>query len=69
MTKTTIKETTEKYDQSGKLIERFIREEFIEDDTAFYPGVTTTTWTEAPTYNGFSTISTTAYEEAKHDIC
>lgn len=35
MIKTTIKETTEKYDGNGKLVEKIIREETSEDNTIY----------------------------------
>ncbi len=35
MVKTIITETTEKYDGSGKLVERVVREEKSEDDTDY----------------------------------
>ena len=37
MVKTTITETTEKYDKDGNLVERIIREEKTEDDTDYIP--------------------------------
>lgn len=37
MTKIKIEETTEKYDENGKLVEKITREETIEDDTIYYP--------------------------------
>lgn len=37
MVKTTITETTEKYDENGKLVEKIIREETTEDDTVYRP--------------------------------
>lgn len=37
MTKTKIVETTEKYDENGKLVEKITREETTEDDTVYYP--------------------------------
>lgn len=40
MVKTTIKETTEKYDGDGRLIEKITREETSEDDTDYYPSYT-----------------------------
>ncbi|WP_099467858.1 hypothetical protein [Konateibacter massiliensis] len=36
MRKTKIIETTEKYDESGKLIEKIVREETDEDDAIYY---------------------------------
>lgn len=41
MVKTTIKETTEKYDENGKLVEKITREETTEDDTVYHPSYTT----------------------------
>lgn len=44
MIKTTIKETTEKYDKDGKIVEKIIREETTEDDETkrpfIYPSIT-----------------------------
>lgn len=44
MIKTTIKETTEKYDKDGKIVEKIIREETTEDDETkrpfIYPSTT-----------------------------
>ena len=37
MIKTKIVETTEKYDENGKIVERIIREETTEDDETRYP--------------------------------
>lgn len=37
MIKTKIVETTEKYDENGRLIEKIIREKTSEDDTKYYP--------------------------------
>ena len=37
MIKTTIKETTEKYDKDGKLLEKTTREETTEDDSDYSP--------------------------------
>lgn len=37
MVKTKITETTEKYDENGKLVEKITREETSEDDTVYYP--------------------------------
>lgn len=37
MVKTTIKETTEKFDKDGNLIEKVTREEISEDDSDFVP--------------------------------
>ena len=37
MVKTKIVETTEKYDENGKLVEKITREETSEDDTIYYP--------------------------------
>lgn len=37
MIKTKIVETTEKYDENGKLVERVVREEETEDDETRYP--------------------------------
>lgn len=37
MVKTTITEITEKFDDSGKLVEKITREETSEDDTVYYP--------------------------------
>ncbi len=37
MVKTTIKETTEKYDKDGKLLEKITREETTEDDSDYSP--------------------------------
>lgn len=37
MVKTKIVETTEKYDENGKLVEKITREETSEDDTVYYP--------------------------------
>ena len=53
MVKTTIKEITEKFDKNGTLIERFTREEFIEDDESYRvvsttPPITTTPYTPTP---------------------
>ena len=39
MIKTKIVETTEKYDENGKLIEKITREETSEDDETRYPYV------------------------------
>lgn len=44
MIKTKIVETTEKYDENGKLIEKITREETTEDDETRYPITTTTPW-------------------------
>lgn len=41
MVKTKITETTEKYDENGKLVEKITREETTEDDTVYYPQYTT----------------------------
>ena len=41
MIKTTIKETTEKYDKDGKLLEKITREETTEDDSDYSPKYTT----------------------------
>ncbi len=41
MVKTKILETTEKFDENGKLIEKITREETSEDDTVYYPSYTT----------------------------
>jgi hypothetical protein len=35
MIKTTIKETTEKFDENGKLVEKITREETSEDNTVY----------------------------------
>lgn len=43
MVKTTIVETTEKYDDEGKLVERLIREEKTEDGTNYIPSWTSPT--------------------------
>lgn len=40
MTKTKIVETTEKYDENGKLVEKITREETTDDDTVYYPQYT-----------------------------
>lgn len=40
MVKTKIVETTEKYDENGKLVGKIIREETNEDDTIYYPSYT-----------------------------
>lgn len=40
MIKTTITETTEKFDDNGKLVEKITREEISEDDTVYYPSYT-----------------------------
>lgn len=37
MIKTTITETTERYDNEGRLVEKIIREEVSEDDETRYP--------------------------------
>lgn len=37
MVKTKILETTEKYDENGKLVEKITREETTEDGTVYYP--------------------------------
>lgn len=37
MVKTKIVETTEKYDEDGKLVEKITREETSEDDTVYSP--------------------------------
>lgn len=44
MIKTKIVETTEKYDENGKLVEKITREETTEDDETRYPITTTTPW-------------------------
>mgnify|MGYP000976645894 CR=1 FL=1 len=44
MVKTKIIETTEKYDDNGKLIEKVTREETSEDDTVYTPIVNTPSW-------------------------
>lgn len=41
MVKTKIVETTEKYDENGKLVEKIIREETTEDDAVYHPSYTT----------------------------
>ena len=46
MIKRTIKETTEKYDKDGKLIEKITREETETDDEARYP-------LQSPTYPSY----------------
>lgn len=42
MINTKIKETIEKYDKDGNLVERIIREETTEDDETRYPAFHTT---------------------------
>lgn len=42
MIKTKIIETTEKYDEDGKLVEKITREETTEDNEERYPSITTT---------------------------
>lgn len=42
MVKTKIVETTEKYDENGKLVEKITREETTEDDTVYSPSYTPT---------------------------
>lgn len=41
MVKTKIIETTETYDEEGRLTEKITREETTEDDTKYYPDYTT----------------------------
>ena len=41
MVKTKIVETTEKFDENGKLVERITREETTDDDMVYYPSYTT----------------------------
>lgn len=40
MAKTKITETTERYDENGRMVERIVREEVSEDDTLYYPSAT-----------------------------
>lgn len=40
MVKTKITETTERYDENGRMVERIVREEVSEDDTLYYPSDT-----------------------------
>lgn len=40
MVKTKVVETTEKFDENGKLVEKITREETTEDDTVYYPSYT-----------------------------
>lgn len=48
MVKTTIIETTEKYDENGKLLEKITREETTEDNTVYntptYPWINPSDW-------------------------
>lgn len=48
MVKTTITETTEKFDENGKLVERVIRTEESDDDTIYYPNWNTTPLPSSP---------------------
>lgn len=48
MVKTKITETTEKFDEDGKLVERIVREETTEDDESVYVPYTTTTTSGFP---------------------
>lgn len=41
MVKTKIVETTENYDEAGRLVEKITREETTEDDTKYYPSYNT----------------------------
>lgn len=43
MVKTKIVETTERFDENGRLLERVVREETSEDDETRYPVYTTGT--------------------------
>ena len=40
MVKTKIVETTEKFDENGKLVEKITREETTDDDMVYYPSST-----------------------------
>lgn len=40
MVKTKIVETTKKFNENGKLVEKITREETSEDDTVYYPSYT-----------------------------
>ena len=51
MIKTKIVETTEKYDENGKLIEKITREETTEDDETRSPITTTTPWVQPYVYD------------------
>lgn len=48
MTKTKIVETTEKYDENGKLVEKITREETTEDNRVYYPQYTVPVTTTTP---------------------
>lgn len=48
MVKTKIVETTEKYNENGKLVEKIIREETTEDNTIYYPKYTNPWITTTP---------------------
>lgn len=55
MVKTTITETTEKYDKDGNLIEKVVREEIAEDDTDYrnVPLYTPQHYTLSEEYNSY----------------
>lgn len=71
MVKTTIKETTEKFDKDGKLFEKIIREETSEDDSDYNPTYITPSydvlkpskWNPGDPYCGYSPT-----EEYKREI-
>lgn len=59
MIKTKIVETTEKYDENGKLIEKITREETTEDDETRFP--ITTPWIQPYVYDTGRPIPNESY--------
>lgn len=60
MFKRNIKETTEYYDENGKLTKREIKEEHSEDDTVYKPSPTLVPWnTYSNNINAIPCVKTT----------
>lgn len=57
MVKTKIVETTERFDENGRLLERVVREETSEDDETRYPVYTTTYTTGTNPFLGEGILS------------